>query len=529
MKTIIINSIILFSITVLIVTTSCSQTEKKQNEEYISMKYKGLVKAPEFPEGLQWLNTVQPITLKELKGKFVLLDFWTYCCINCIHIMPDLKKLEEEFPDELVIIGVHSAKFKNEKEKDNIRKAILRYEIKHPVVNDLNFEIWNDYAVSAWPTLVLINPLGQIIMQSSGEGVYAKFDTVIKEATKEFDAAGLLDKNPIKFKLESEHNTNSILHFPAKVFVSKTNKIYITDSNNNKILIVDANGKILSTIGDGKIGRKDGSYEESEFNHPQGIAVDEAEENIYIADTDNHLIRRINLKEKKVETIAGKGHLAIQYYSNGGFGTNSELNSPWDLVVVGNTLYIAMAGPHQIWKMDLETKKIEPFAGTGYENIVDGNLKMASFAQPSGISYCNDKLYIADSEVSAIREINLLTGQVSTLVGVGLFDFGDVDGYYPKSRLQHCIGINCYNNLIYIADTYNNKIKVLNPETKEVRTLIGTGKPGIKDGNADEAQFDEPNGLFVHNNLMYITDTNNNLIRIYDFNTKDVKTFKITQ
>lgn len=509
--------------------TSCSNGNDKTNkkEEELKMKYKGYVYAPEFPEDLEWLNSSRPITLKELKGKFVLLDFWTYCCINCMHVIPDLHKLENEFGNELVVIGVHSAKFKNEKDKENIRKATLRYEITHPVVNDKNFEIWNDYSVSAWPTFVLINPLGQIIAQISGEGVYSKLHNLLQNAIIEFDEAKLLNKNEMKFTDESFHNNNTILKFPGKLKVSKTGKIYITDSNNNRIVITDLTGKILKIIGSGKEGKNDGNFQTAEFYRPQGIDVDSNEEFIYVADTENHMIRKISLKDEKVETIAGKGYMAITYFSSGGFGTDSELNSPWDLVLVDNILYIAMAGPHQIWKMDLNTKKIEPFAGNGYENIVDGNLRNSSFAQPSGITFGEGKLYIADSEVSAIRQIDLTNGKVSTLAGTGLFDFGDVDGIYPKSRLQHCIGVHYFNGMIYIADTYNHKIKQLNPSTKEVKTFLGNGKRGDVVGSPQQAQFYEPNAVYIFNNKMYITDTNNDSIKVYDFQTGEVSNLEI--
>jgi thiol-disulfide isomerase/thioredoxin len=119
---------------------------------------RALVRAPEFPAGMQWLNTATPLRLADLRGKIVLLDFWTYCCINCMHIIPELTALERKYPNELVVIGVHSAKFHNEGDSENIRQAILRYEIQHPVVNDRDFRIWRSYAVRAWPTLMVIKP-----------------------------------------------------------------------------------------------------------------------------------------------------------------------------------------------------------------------------------------------------------------------------------------------------------------------------------------------------------------------------------
>ncbi|HET9526031.1 MAG TPA: thioredoxin family protein, partial [Pyrinomonadaceae bacterium] len=137
------------------------------------------VRAPEIQGGSGWLNTDKPLSLAALKGKVVLLDFWTYGCINCIHIIPDLKKLEAKYPNQLVVIGVHSAKFQNEKETENIRRIILRYEIEHPVYNDSEYAVWQSYGVRAWPTQVLIDPAGYVIGGVSGEGNYDVIDQAI--------------------------------------------------------------------------------------------------------------------------------------------------------------------------------------------------------------------------------------------------------------------------------------------------------------------------------------------------------------
>jgi thiol-disulfide isomerase/thioredoxin len=485
--------------------------------------FEGRAPAPDFPAALEWLNTAHPLSLADLRGKIVLLDFWTYCCINCMHIIPDLKKLEAKYAKELVVIGVHSAKFQNEKETANIREAVQRYEIEHPVANDKDFLIWKSYGARAWPTLVLINPNGKVIGGHSGEGIYDLFDQVISATVKHFDAKGELDRRPIQFQLEKDAAPRSVLSYPGKIAAhGSTQRLFFTDSNHNRVIVSAFDGQILECIGEGAAGLKDGSFEAAQFFRPQGLCFDPASERIFVADTENHAIRAIDLKSKTVSTLAGTGRQARRH---GQEGQGVELNSPWDLILVGETLYIAMAGPHQIWTLDTKTLEARVFAGSGRENIVDGPLKEAALAQPSGITSDGAKLYFADSEVSAVRFADLDTGgKVETLIGKGLFDFGDVDGKFPEARLQHCLGVAYHNGVLYVADTYNHKIKKLNPKTKEVGTFIGTGRRGALDGPALQAELNEPSGVCIADNKLFIADANNHLIRVCDLKTSAVST-----
>lgn len=434
------------------------------------------VSAPEFPEGLEWLNTRQALTLRQLRGKVVLLDFWTYCCINCMHIIPDLKRLEKKYPKELVVIGVHSAKFTAERETDNIRQAILRYEIEHPVVNDRNFEIWQAFGVRAWPTAVLIDPAGKIVAQHSGEGVFQPFDELIAQVIADFDARGLLNREPLRFDLERAAVRESQLSFPGKVLADEIgNRLFIADSNHNRIIVASLDdARVLDVIGSGENGLQDGSFEAASFNHPQGMALEG--DALYIADTENHSIRRADLKARQVVRIAGTGEQA-GFMARGGIGTDADLSSPWDLVLAGGNLYVAMAGTHQIWVMNLKSREVQPYAGSGAEGRIDGPLLQAALAQPSGITSDGRRLFFADSEVSSIRWADLPPGNhVGTIVGVDLFEFGDHDGQGEQVRLQHPLGVIFSKGLLYVADTYNNKIKVVDPQ-KEVAQFSVWNEP----------------------------------------------------
>jgi thiol-disulfide isomerase/thioredoxin len=482
------------------------------------------VRAPELSGGRGWLNTDKPLSLAALKGKVVLLDFWTYGCINCMHIIPDLKKLEKKYPNELVVIGVHSAKFANEKETENIRRIVLRYEIEHPIVNDADFAIWNSYAVNAWPTRYLIDPAGYIIGKLSEEGGYPALDKAIADSIAEFRKRGELNEAPLKLVLERAKVGDLPLAFPGKILADqKSDRMFIADSDHNRIVIAKLDGTLIETIGTGAHGAQDGTFDQATFFRPQGLAL--GGETLYIADTENHLIRQIDLKAKIVKTIAGTGQ-QMREYGLTGPALSIALNSPWDLQLVGRTLYIAMAGPHQIWKLDLDKQEISTFAGSGREARLDGSPGEAAFAQPSALATDEKTLYVSDAEANIIRAINLgPDGKVRTLVGGDLFDFGDEDGFGNDVRLQHPLGLARWNDKLLIADTYNHKIKVLDPASRSVKSFAGTGKPGQSDG--PKPSFYEPGGLAVAGDKLYVADTNNHAIRVVDLKTKETKTLPI--
>ena len=484
-----------------------------------------LVRAPEFPEGLQWLNTGHPLRLADLRGKVVLLDFWTYCCINCMHILPDLAYLEQKYRHALVVIGVHAAKFANEREADNIRQAILRYEIEHPVVNDHRFQIWQHYTVRAWPTLVVIKPDGYVLGYLSGEGKREVLVQVIDELIDEARRANTLDSRPLQVTLEKDRRLDDVLSFPGKVEADEASgRLFIADSNHNRIVITDVHGQVVDVAGSGDIGRADGTFAAASFHHPQGMMLHG--EMLYVADTENHLLRQLDLHTRTVATIAGTGEQA-RAYNVPGMGTQVALNSPWDLYLLSTDLFIAMAGPHQIWVMHLDTGYVEPYAGSAREDLIDAMRLQAAMAQPSGITSDGEQLFVADSETSAIRSITLgLNGRVQTILGEGLFEFGDQDGVGKENvRLQHPLGLVYHEGILYVADTYNHKIKKVGPATATSVTYLGTGRPGLTDGS--QPTFFEPGGVSVAAGKLYIADTNNHAIRVADLTTGDVSTLRL--
>jgi thiol-disulfide isomerase/thioredoxin len=492
-----------------------------------------VVRAPRFPQDLVWLNSSKQITLEELKGHIVLLDFWTYCCINCIHVLPDLKFLEEKYKDKpVVVIGVHSAKFANEQNSQNIQAAIDRYEITHPVVIDENHTMWDAYSVKAWPTFVLIDGAGYIRAHGAGEGMRDSLDKAIKQLLEEGEQNDELVKQKIQISVPEKKSTNQ-LSFPGKLAIDPLHKrLYISDSNHNKILITEltdaTHAKIVTTIGSGNTGLVDGTYAQAEFNKPQGLI--HFNDILYICDTNNHVIRMVDLKNSRVHTVAGTGKQGFE--KSGGKSKEVALNSPWDLDMHHRHLYIAMAGSHQIWKHDIDTGTIELYAGTGQENIKDGNRHEALFSQPSGISISNSKAYIADSEVSAIRKLDLSEHTVETLIGKGLFAFGFEDGSFEHAKLQHPVGVFASETVLYVADTYNHAIRKIDLTNKVVSTIIGYQGNNKKvcmigDKECDLLPLFEPNDVLEFEGKLYIADTNNHLIRVFDLEKKTLEDLTI--
>ena len=495
---------------------------------------------PDFQAGLDWFNTTSLSFQHDLKGKLVVLDFWTYCCINCMHVLPELAELEHKYAGKpVVFIGVHSPKFDNEKSSENVRQAILRYEIVHPVVNDPKMSMWRSLGVSSWPTLVVVGPTGKILLSMSGEGNKASLDAFLQEALS-FYLPELLDNSILPLKLEKKKIvTESPLSFPGKLAVDALGgKLYISDSNHHRIVVTNLEGKTIEIIGKGEPGLSDGNYSSAAFFRPQGLVYHE--NSLYVADTENHALRKVDLVKKEVITLAGNGEQGRDY-RGGERGKLQKLSTPWDLVIdqAGELLYIAMAGTHQIWKHEIASGKTFAWSGSGAEMNLNGDtLEDTAWAQPSGLTLSPEELFIADSESSSIRAINLKTHNARTLVGGdatqprNLFAFGDKDGAQDQARLQHPLGVIWVPSLksVIVADTYNHRLKRLDPDNEEITQWVGSGKAGYRDGLSFQTQFSEPSGfaLSPDETLLYVADTNNHLVRIIDLKTLNSSTLKIS-
>lgn len=436
-----------------------------------------------------WLNTTRPLTVDDMQGRLVLLDFWTYGCINCMQVIPDLETLETMFGDQLLVIGVHSAKFEGEKGNDRILDAAKRFGLKHPVINDSDYAIWKSYKVKAWPTLIMLGPDGQELDRFVGEGHLEEMKTAIAKATPK-----VTNTTPLTGVVSGKTGTGT-LSYPARLAVGTDGTIYIADSGHHRIIGIDESGKIRLTIGNGTHGLKDGTYNQAQFTLPRGLVV--MDDRLYVADTNNHAIRKIDLKKQTVATVAGNGK-------------KGEVASPWDMDLMEDqrTLAVAMAGRHQLMALSTRSDNLSVLAGNGAEDIKDDRASRAELAQPSGVSNDGNKVFFVDAESSALRVLE--DGNIKTLIGTGLFDFGKEDGTYPTAKLQHPQGLAAAADAIYIADTYNNAIRVYDRATSSLSTLT------LPDGSS----LNEPGDVLLIGRKLWIADTNNHAIKVYDLDAQ---------
>jgi thiol-disulfide isomerase/thioredoxin len=485
--------------------------------------------------GRNWLNTGgKSLDLEALRGKIVLLDFWTFCCINCLHVLDELRPLEEKFSDVLVTVGVHSPKFEHEADPVALAAAVERYEIHHPVLDDPELETWKAYTARAWPTLVVIDPEGYIVAHLSGEGHADGLAVLIPELIAEHEARGTLHRGHGPYV--APEPTSGTLRFPGKALYLPAGRgtsaaasagepdagaaagtdagtWLVTDTGHHRLVELGTDFRtVLGTFGTGTKGHADGpaaaldSREPiAEFNEPQGLVLlpeDVATKTGYdvvIADTVNHRLRGLSLADGTVTTLVGNGvqrlletgPARVDEDAAGFTGRLSEhplevsLSSPWDVVWSArlNAVVIAMAGVHQIFSFEPVSRAVSIIAGNGLEGLLDGPAHEAWFAQPSGLAEDADgNIWVADSETSALRKLVIDddgTVTVESAVGKGLFDFGFRDGEAAEARLQHPLGVTVLpDGSVAIADTYNGAVRRYDPATKTVSTLArGLSEP----------------------------------------------------
>ncbi len=495
------------------------------------------VRAPDFRPELEWIHTGgRRLSLADFRGRVLLLDFWSYGCINCIHLVPELREVERLFPaDELAVVGVHCGKFPNERDTANLARACERLGVRHPVVNDRQFRTWREYAVRAWPTLVVVSPAGYVLHTRAGETTAARLAEVLRGAVEDARATGKLGAAaPLPAEARTAPPAPGVLRFPAKVHAAPDGRLFVADTGHHRVLEVrlaadSLSGRVLRSFGSGRAGWADGAAGEAEFRSPHGLAA--AGGTLYVADTENHLVRAVELASGAVSTLAGTGAQARRR-EEGGAARSKPLNSPWDLLWREGALYVAMAGPHQLWRIDPAAGRAEPYAGSGAEELFDAPLAMAALAQPSGLATDGGRIFFADAEASAIRWA-APGGGTGTIVGTGLFDFGDRDGAGDDARLQHALGVAWWpaERALLVADTYNHRVKRIDPATREARAFAGSGAPGLADGPAGLARFWEPGGIAVAADgaRAYVADTNNHALRTVELRTGRVDTVRLRE
>jgi thiol-disulfide isomerase/thioredoxin len=470
------------------------------------------VVAPELPDTLQWINSAEPPSLAALRGRVVLLYFWTFDSVNCTNVLADLRFLESKYHDGLSVIGVHTPKYDYQRQAAPVLKAVNRCHIRHPVANDPDFSVWRGYGVQSWPSFAIVDAQGRFAGLLSGEGRREEADSLVGQLLDEAAANDLRVYEASVATVRPEPRMP--LQFPGKVLATPTT-LWIADSGNNRILECDHNGRVLRQLGSGTPGCVDGRNREAQFNNPQGMTI--VYDTLYVADAGSHAVRRVLLPAGDVTTIAGTGTLGHDLPAESSDPRQTRMSAPTDLVAFEDKLYIAVSGQHQIWRYDITRNKLGVLAGNGRLGITDGEGVDASFAQPSGLDVFEHQLVVVDAAASAARLVSLADRQVATLVGAGPYDFGDISGKRDVARLQNPLGV-CVDprGLAFIADSYNGKIKAQNLRSGEIRAL---NLP---------YQLNEPAGISMASNALWIANTNAHEIVRVDLATGQIKHLNIS-
>ena len=447
--------------------------------------------AKEFPADLEWVNTSRAPQIADLRGRVILLWFWSYDCVNCWSLVPDLRYLEDKYHDGLTVLGVHCPKYPQQLPGEAVLRAVNRHRLRHAVVNDPGFRLWQEYGVNAWPSVVLIDAEGRFAALFAGEGRRADMDIAISRLLEEAALRDLRIYEPAPPALRPEPRLP--LAFPGKV-LADAKFVYVADSGHHRILECTHDGRVQRQFGSGNPGFSDGTQGEACFDDPQGMV--RWRESLLVADRGNHAIRRIALNNGAVDTLMGRGR-AGRMRPDEASVHETTLHTPSDLAVIGDDLFIAMSGLHQIWRVDLPTESVSVLAGSGHLGLADGVAADACFAQPSALGVLGRQLVVADAAASAIRWVQIDEARVETALGAGLYDFGDSSGTRGEARLQNPLGIAVDpRGIVFIADSYNNGIKVLNRKGGEVRSL------------RINYRFAEPGGLSLAAGALWVANTN---------------------
>lgn len=483
------------------------QTESKTAPAETAEKQE-TARAIEFPDSLNWLNASHQLSLDDFQGKFLLLSFWTSSSALSIAQLKTLKDLNEQHSNLEVVI-VHSGKYEAERKTENIRQAVIEHDIPFPVINDSAFTLWRDYGVSVWPTNILINPTRDIVMQSEGVEIVGDISANIQL----YEGATKAGGSPSGSELSKYEQ--GLLVMPSFVESDGSFSLFISESRGHRIVQTDFNQTFERAIGTGKEGWKDGDMRNAHFSFPHGTAFDPIDSVLYIADTGNDVIRKCDLKSGMVSTVLGNGSRSTEIPEMVVESSHS-LNQPIGLELMGNDLYIAMTGWNQIWKYDTESGMAVPVAGSGEFGFEDGKDLDSKLAEPYDITRDPDGvLYFTERQSSAVRTFK--KGKVNTLVGAGVFESGDETGRSSKALLQGPSGIEYFEEMLYVSDQYNHKIKTVDPFNGRVETFLGSGEQGYRNGVENRVQFNHPSGLTVLRDQLFIADKYNQVIRQYDF------------
>lgn len=464
---------------------------KPERRRETAIEQERRIRAPEFPAQLEWVNVRENVSLHGLHTRAVLVYFWSYDCVHCINLLTDLRQLENKYHDGLTVLGVHTPKYPAQQSDDAVLKAVNRHYVRHPIANDAQWRVWQQYGIDAWPSAILIDCDGNIAARFIGADCIRLIDaavaTVLEDAAsrdrRAYAAAGAA------FRTEPR----MALRFPGHALAT-AERLYISDTGHNRILECAHDGHVLRQFGSGNPGYWDGRLADVGFNAPQGLAI--SADILYVADTGNHCVRRVRLLSGEVDTLLGTGVRGSQSPSDDAAGHRIAVCAPTALALSGDRIYVALSGQHQIWRVDPHTRGIDVLAGSGRCGVRDGAGIDARLAQPAALAMQPGQLLTADAAGNAIRQLRLSDFAVTTLAGGAPYVYGDDDGIGAQARFAHPLGLAADGTTLYVADSLNNRLRAIQMRGGAVSTL------------PIEWRFHEPQGISFAAGALWVADRN---------------------
>lgn len=462
----------------------------------------------ELPAGLDWLNAT-PASLNDLRGRPVVLAFVNAASAWCTQRLQELANWQARNPGRLHVLVLQVPRFDCERQPQRSLKLLRRHGNAFPALLDADWAAWQRYGIESWPTLLLVDAEGRERERIVGlNGDLDRSLSALAENIAPHPDGGRL--------VETVPEPRLSLRFPSAVAAS-ADRLFIADSGHHRILECTHSGRVLRQFGLGTADSMDGPHDQAAFNRPQGLALER--EVLYVADTGNHSLRRINLLNGTVDTLCGNGR-AGDPVEGPVAGTNTSLNHPVSLAIAANQVHIACAGDNRLWSYDLGRGELSLRAGTGRLEMRDGNARtIAAFAQPTGLAAVQQVLYVCDALGSAIRSLQLRSDLVQTLVGQGMWDFGDADGPRASARLQHPLGIALSADapLLWIADSGNGSLRTLRLGGGELTTV------------SLPRRLHGPTGLAIAGGAVWIAETDAHAVLRYDIVTGELGDVTISE
>jgi sugar lactone lactonase YvrE len=458
----------------------------------------------ELPQSLEWLNVDQPPSLSALRGRACVLAFVNAGSTWSLRVLQQLAQQQARHGGRLQVLAIDVPRFDHERDSRQVAQRFASHDFGFPVAHDRDWAAWQHFGIEAWPTLLLVDPDGELRARFVGDGHGRTLELRINELLADADASA----TPLPLRAQVEPSMP--LRFPGGLALGGK-YLYVADSGHHRVLECDQAGRVLRQFGTGRAGFLDGAAETASFNRPLRLSAHHG--SLYVADGGNHAIRRIDLRRGDVVTLIGSGQPGAPVEGTVAEPRTVSLDHPCAMALTDDTLLIACSGDNRIWEYDLGSRDLQLAAGSGELAVTDGVGEEAAFAEPVALAAVRQLLYVCDGAGSAIRSLNVRTRQVTTLLGRDGWHHGHADGTRTEALLQHpqAIALDPDAPLLWIADSGNNALRTLRLGGGQLETCK-LSQP-----------LHGPAGLAVADGVIWIADTLSHAVLRLDIRSGDLR------